>query len=105
MSSVPETDKLIRVGSRKSEVSINYLSFIIYLHSEEGLVQLFLQKTTTANNKTICSFFQLALVQTKHVIASLQKLYPKQKFEIRKHDMALTQISDQPITMIFSFKN
>lgn len=28
--------------------------------------------------------FQLALIQTKHVIASLQKIYPKEKFEIRK---------------------
>lgn len=29
--------------------------------------------------------FQLALVQTNHVIALLQKLYPSLKFEIRKN--------------------
>ncbi|KAH8371046.1 hypothetical protein KR093_006010 [Drosophila rubida] len=43
MSSTQEKEKVIRVGSRKSE---------------------------------------LALIQTKHVIGRLQKLYPKQKFEI-----------------------
>lgn len=28
--------------------------------------------------------FQLALIQTKHVISRMQKLYPNKKFEIRK---------------------
>lgn len=30
------------------------------------------------------SLFQLALIQTRHVIASLQKIYPNEKFEIRE---------------------
>lgn len=36
--------------------------------------------------------FQLALIQTKHVIGRLQKLYPKQKFEIRKWKSGLINI-------------
>lgn len=61
--------KIIRVGSRKSEVNI-------------------ISATTNHTNPNILTrnlflLFQLALVQTKHVIAQLRLLNPKQKFEIR----------------------
>ncbi len=44
---------------------------------------------------------QLALIQTKHVIASLQKLYPKEKFEIRKEILTIEIIIANVPTILF----
>lgn len=50
------------------------------------LIKLIVSRTLGSWNKSvnIVVLFQLALIQTRHVIASLQKIYPKEKFEIRK---------------------
>lgn len=82
--------KVIRVGTRKSEVN-QFTSLIrrlnharLYLSFLKKPVQLIELSFFIVILNKILFFFQLALVQTNHVISSLQKLYPQQKFEIRK---------------------
>lgn len=57
------SENKVRVGSRKSEVSTHPLKYF--------------------NSFTLkCSYLQLALIQTRHVIACLNKIYPEKEFEI-----------------------
>lgn len=75
-------------------LSLSFSPLKVHLHSQGGLASLSPRALTTScachwlHSLTLSSLslslFQLALIQTKHVVGRLQKLYPKQKFEIRK---------------------